>query len=188
MHIKHFAREAEPLYSLLNKSAVFKFNESAQKAYEYIKSAISSCLILKPPNKEKPFQLTTDASGTAIGAMLCQENEVIGFASRKLQNSEKNYSTFDKEALAIYWGITYFKHILLDSQFTVHTDHRPLLSWLSKPAISTRHARWILNLQDLSFTKHYIPGKENVIADYLSRDAESIESVNAVQYLSLIHI
>lgn len=95
-----------------------------------------------------PFQLATDASNLGIGAVLsqCQNGveRVIGYASRTLRKPERNYSTIEKEALAIVWAVSYFRSYLYGNQFVLTTDHKPL-SWLkSFTEPKGRLARWIL--------------------------------------------
>ena len=121
----------------------------------------------------KPFILQTDASSDGIGAILLQEEEQVkhpvAFASKKLLPRERNYSTIEREALAIVWGIQKFQNYLLGTHFFLETDHHPL-QYLDKAKYqNSRIMRWTLLLQPYRFTVRAIKGSENVGADFLSR-------------------
>lgn len=90
------------------------------------------------PDFSKPFNLTTDTSNFAIGAVLSQgtigSDRPICYASRTLTNTEINYSTIEKELLAIIWATMYFRPYLYGHNFKIVTDHKPLT--------------WLMNLKD----------------------------------------
>ena len=118
--------------------------------------------------------LQTDASNTGLGAVLLQPNEQsqwhpIAYISRALTRLEKNYSTTEKELLAIVWAFTKFHPYLYGSSIIVETDHQPLLSLIRKQHPPGRLLRWTLTLQPYRFTLSYRRGSENTIADSLSR-------------------
>ena len=129
--------------------------------------------ILKLPDVSKPFILQTDASCNGIGAILLQEDEVtkhpIAFASKKLLPREQNYSTIEREALAIVWGVQKFQNFLYGQHFYLETDHHPL-QYLDRAKFqNSRLMRWALILQPYRFTIRAIKGVQNVGADFLSR-------------------
>ena len=129
--------------------------------------------ILKLPNFEHPFILQTDASNFAIGVVLSQvideQEHPVAFASRQLNSAESKYATIEKEALAIKWGIQYFRHYVYGTHFTIQTDHNPLRWLMSMKDSSQRLTRWALALQDYDFDIEYRKGSENGNADALSR-------------------
>ena len=106
----------------------------------------------------------TDASMYGLGAVLGQidnngQEKVIAYASRTLKPAERNYSTIEKEALGIIFGVTYFKHYIWGRKVTILTDHRPL-QWLMKNKdTSSRLIRWAMKLRDLNIEIFYKPGK-----------------------------
>ena len=121
-HIPQLAQMAEPLYKLLSSKHKFSFKE--------VNRLLEQRIPLQPADLSQAFTLTKDASGTAIGAVLTQNGGIVGHFSRTLSPSEKNYSTFDREALAIVDALKNYKHLLVESAVTIKTDHKPLVGWL----------------------------------------------------------
>ncbi|GFT10575.1 retrovirus-related Pol polyprotein from transposon 297 [Trichonephila clavipes] len=131
--------------------------------------------ILKQADFSKPFLIRTDASNYALGAVLLQgedkEEHPVEFASRLLNPAKRNYSSTEREALAVVWAVNKFRGYIDGASITVASDHQPL-RWLMKLKSPTgRLARWALQLQSFNLNMEYIPGKSNVIADMLSRPA-----------------
>ena len=129
--------------------------------------------VLAFPNFDKPFRVYTDASGTGIGTVLTQENNnrshPIAYASRTLTKAETVYPTIEKEALAIVYAVKYFRPYLYGKPFTLITDHRPLKWLIEHQHTSPRLTRWGLLLQEYDITIIHTPGKDNKVADALSR-------------------
>ena len=125
--------------------------------------------ILAYPDFAKPFTLTTDSSNFALGAVLSQNGHPICFASRTLNEHEIKYSTIEKELLGIVFGTSYFRPYLYGRRFIIQTDHKPLvwLSNLKEPNLKLQ--RWKLKLDEYNFEVKYIKGKDNYVADALSR-------------------
>ena len=114
-----------------------------------------------------------DASNYAIGAVLGQRREgkpfVVYYASRTLNSAQMNYSTTEKELLAVLFPLDKFRSYLIGSPITVFTDHSALKYLLSKKDAKARLIRWILLLQEFDLTIKDKKGVENVVADHLSR-------------------
>ena len=132
-------------------------------------------LVLKFADPLKPYILTTDASEYAIGAMLSQLNdegdaEVVIFISRTLKGSEIYYFTTEKEMPAVVWALNKLDMYLRGAVgITIRTDHEALMFLRSCCYGTVRLRRWALAIQDYDITLEHIPGKRNVVADYLSR-------------------
>ena len=130
--ILNFAAIAAPLSDLTQKGQPNKveWSEAQEKAYQTIKSYLTSEPILRLPNPAKTYFLRTDASNNGIGAVLMQRHEEklfpVCYASKKLLSAERNYSTIEKECLAIVWGIKRFYLYLYGVPFVLQTDHEPL--------------------------------------------------------------
>ena len=153
------------------------WTELAMTNFDKLKQALICEPVLKLPNPNIPFSLRTDASGVGLGALLVQYYDGVAFpiryASRKLQGAEKNYSTIERECLAIVFGIQRFKYYLLGKQFFLEVDHRPLIYLNKLKNSNARLMRWALALQPYRFTLIHIPGQSNVGADFLSRIEET---------------
>lgn len=171
--IPGFSALARPLTNLLKKSAVFQFGEEQRHAFETLKAKLTSAPILRQADSTKPYMLRTDASDYALGSVLLQgegnEERPIEYASRLLTPAERNYSTVEKEALAVVWSVTRFRSYLDSAEVTVSSDCQAL-QWLFALKTPTgRLARWALQLQGANLKMTYTPGRKNVVADTLSR-------------------
>ena len=133
-----------------------------------IKIILTSDPVLRRPDPEKTFVLRTDASDYGIGAVLMQEHEgklfPICYASRKLSNAERNYSTIEKECLARFHMYLYGVRFVLQNE--------PLKYMNSAKFTNNRLMRWAMFLQSYNMKVGAIKGSENVGADYLSRVTE----------------
>lgn len=167
--IKNFSTIAKPLTELTKKDRSFDFNTKCKRAFQNIKEKLISAPVLKFPDFEKKFTLTTDASNTGLGAILSQEGHPICYMSRTLKKAEENYTTTEKELLAIVWAVKRLRYYLLGRKFEVQTDHKALV-WLygvTDPA--SRLLRWRLKLEEYDMEIVYKKGCENKAADALSR-------------------
>ncbi len=173
--IEFFAHTAAPLYKLQRKGEHFQWTEECEAAFRTLLEKLIQKPILSFPDFEKEFLLATDASGVGIGAVLSQVGDEdglehpIAFASRALQKHERNYSTIEKECLAIVWGIKEFRHYLYGRSFVVITDHSPLSYMYQSTTDSARLQKWRLQLQQYVFEVRYRRGTANGNADGLSR-------------------
>ena len=187
--VRNFTQIAAPLNELLKKGKPVQlepFNKLEVEAFEGLKSAISNPPILALPKPGLPYSVDTDASDVQIGAALFQEHDnvrkPIGFWSRTLHAAERNYSTSEKECLAVVWGITTLRPYLQMEQFTVHTDHSSLRWLMEINDPSGRLMRWRLRLSEFDFTVVYKKGKLNTQADALSRLKSSGHTTVEVDY------
>jgi len=139
-----------------------------QKAFDALKQALVSAPTLKLPDLNKPFQVITDASDFALGAILLQDGRPVAYESRKLSSAEQNYHTTDKELLAVVHALSIWRCYLEGSTFKVITDHNPLTYLSTQATLSRRQARWAEKLSAYQFTWEYKPGVDNP-ADPLSR-------------------
>jgi transposase InsO family protein len=128
------------------------------------------------PNQDLPYRLHTDASSNSIGAVLNQINETngseqpVGYFSRKLKDTEINYSISEREALALYEGVKFFQPYLWLQKFTIITDHSALKFMFKSKNTVPKIARWALYLSDFNYEIEYKSGKTHVVPDYLSRN------------------
>lgn len=166
--IKNFARTVAPM-QIARNSTPFKWTKEAEQALINIKQQLSRDALLHFPDFHKEFVLTVDCSNIAIGAVLSQQGKPVAYASRRLNTAEMNYSATDREFLAVFWSVKYFKTYLLGRKFTIYSDHKPLLQMIKSKPINTRHARYHMFLEEFDFNIEHISGSENKVADALSR-------------------
>lgn len=153
------------------------FDNNAEKAFMDIKEKLQENIELFQPDFCKPFELTTDASNHAIGAVLSQQNHPITFISRTLTKTEEKYATNEKELLAIVWALKTLRNYLYGiTSFTIYTDHQPLTSAITEKNSNLKLKRWKTFIEESGATIKYKPGRENVVADALSR-----QYYNAIQ-------
>lgn len=169
----------EPLHELLRKGRTWKWNREQQEAFEKAKQLLQSADLLVHFNPDMKLILASDASNYGIGAVLSHEmpdgtERPIGYVSRSLNPAERNYSTVDKEALAVVVGVKKFHQFLYGKKFTIRTDHKPLEGLLGEKKgislqASPRVQRWALTLAAYEYEIQYKAGTTNGNADALSR-------------------
>ena len=155
-----------PLTKLCSKNAKWEWTNAQQTAFNNIKKVISRETLLAYPNFDKPFDIHTDASKTQLGAVISQDKQPIAFYSRKLNPAQINYTTTERELLAIVETLKEFRNILLGQSIKVYTDHKNLTY---KHFNTERVMRWRIILEEFGPELLYVPGKVNIVADALSR-------------------
>ncbi|RDY00100.1 Retrovirus-related Pol polyprotein from transposon 17.6, partial [Mucuna pruriens] len=181
--IKNFSKLALPLSKLLQKDVEFKFNQPYVEAFQELKNRLTSTPILQAPNWDLPFELMCDASNSALGVVLGQRAgvglpmHVIAYASRTMDSAQQNYTTTEKELLAIVFALDKFCPYLLGSKIIVFSDHAALRYLLKKPDAKPRLIRWMLLLQEFNIDMRDKRGTENSVADHLSRIEREIEPI-----------
>src|SRR5436190_18592636 len=128
--IEDFSKIAKPLTKLTKKTEKFEWTSEQQNAFDILKEKLTTAPVLKYPDFTQEFIVTTDASDYAIGAVLSQgtvgQDRPIAYASRVLSRAEQNYSTTEKELLAIVWAVKHFRPYVYGTKFKIVTDHKPL--------------------------------------------------------------
>ncbi|PNF16929.1 hypothetical protein B7P43_G03694 [Cryptotermes secundus] len=163
---------ARPLTNLLKKENEWNWTEKEQTSFDLLKFKLTSTPLLQYPDFSKPFVLTTDASGYAIGAILSQgklgQYKPIAYARRTLNKAELNYATVEKELLAIVWACKHFRPYLLGRKFQIVTDHKRLTWIFNVKDTSSRLMRWKLLLEEYDYEIQHRAGHRNCNADSLS--------------------
>uniref|UniRef100_A0A2N9HWI1 RNA-directed DNA polymerase n=1 Tax=Fagus sylvatica TaxID=28930 RepID=A0A2N9HWI1_FAGSY len=171
--IEGFSSIAKPLCKLLLKDTPFDWTEACQEAFTKLIGKLTSAPIMQAPDWSLPFELMCDASDYAIGAVLGQRKDkkphVIYYASRTLNSAQMNYTTTEKELLAIVFALDKFRSYLIGSPVVCFTDHAALKYLFTKKDAKARLIRWILLLQEFNLIIKDKKGVENVVADHLSR-------------------
>lgn len=184
--IKDYAKITKPITLYLrgengqvkaNKSSKIEVNldQNAIDAFEKIKILLQEKIELYQPNFEKPFELTTDSSNFAIGAVLSQNRHPITFISRTLSPTEQNYATNERELLAIVWALQKLRNYLYGiADLTIYTDHQSLIHSISEKNPNTKLKKWKNFIAEFGADIKYKPGLQNVVADALSRQQINI--------------
>ncbi|RVW70740.1 Retrovirus-related Pol polyprotein from transposon 297 [Vitis vinifera] len=143
------------------------------ESFEELKQFLTTAPIVRAPNWKLPFEVMCDSSDLAMGAVLGQREDgkpyVIYYASKTLNEAQRNYTTTEKELLAVVFALDKFRAYLVGSSIVVFTDHSALKYLLTKQDAKARLIRWILLLQEFNLQIRDKKGVENVVADHLSR-------------------
>ncbi|RVW21712.1 Retrovirus-related Pol polyprotein from transposon 17.6 [Vitis vinifera] len=162
-----------PSPTTVKGDAKFIWDERCQKSFDQLKQFLTTAPIVRAPNWQLPFEVMCDASDFAIGAVLGQREDgkpyVIYYASKTLNEAQRNYTTTEKELLAVVFALDKFRAYLVGSFIIVFTDHSALKYLLTKQDAKARLIRWILLLQEFDLQIRDKKGVENVVADHLSR-------------------
>ncbi|GJV95076.1 reverse transcriptase domain-containing protein [Tanacetum coccineum] len=179
--IKDFSKISRPMTHLLEKNTPFIFFEECIQAFQTLKKKLTEAPILIAPNWDQPFELMCDASDYAIGAVLGQRIEKhfrpIHYASKTMTEAESNYTTTEKEMLAVVYAFEKFRSYLIMNKSIVYTDHSALKYLFAKKDAKARLLRWVLLLQEFDFKVIDTKGAENYAADHLSRLENPYENV-----------
>ena len=176
--VKDYSRIALPLTELTRETTTaWKWGTEQQAAFEALKAALCSPPVLLVPDQSKPFVLNTDACKFAIGATLQQDHgnglQPVAFFSAKMSDAERNYDVREQEFMALFKACLHWRHYLHGTQpFMLLTDHDSLKYHKTMPNLSGRLARWIEKMAEFDYKLQHIPGKDNVVADALSRRSD----------------
>ena len=176
--IKNFSELAKPLYALGPKKAVFKWGDEEEQSFQKLKQALISAPVMAFPTPTGDWILDTDASGTAMGAVLSQmqpdENgelveRVVAYGSKTLQGRQRRYCTRRRELLAVVHFVDTFRPYLYGRFVTIRTDHASLkyLKTLNNP--DDQFARWLQVLEETYYKIEVRKGSEHTNADAMSR-------------------
>lgn len=171
-YVKNLSELTAPLRRLLKKDSLFIWTEEHTKTFEKIKKHILEAPILQTFNEVKDIVIESDSSQSGLGCCLLQENRPVAFASRSLSETEKQYSMIEKELLGIVFACQKFHNYIYSKDVKIKTDHKPLLSIMSKEIHkipSAKLQRMRLKLLNYNIQLEYVPGKYMYLSDYLSR-------------------
>ena len=176
--VQGYSRIAQPLTELTRETTTaWQWGAKQQAAFEALKAALCAPPVLLVPDQSKPFVLNTDACKFAIGATLQQDHgnglQPVAFFSAKMSDAERNYDVREQEFMALFKACLHWRHYLHGTQpFMLLTDHDSLKYHKTMPNLSGRLARWIEKMAEFDYKLQHIPGKDNVVADALSRRSD----------------
>ena len=172
----NFSSITEPLTQLLRKDMKFVCTEQCQSAFEKLKAMLQNAPVLSAPDFSCPFKLAVDASDVAASAVLLQEGQggvdhPICYFSQKFNKHQRNYSTIEKECLALVLVLQHFEVYVSSTSvpLEVFSDHNPLVFLHKLKNKNQRLLRWSLMLSEYDMKIEHIKGRDNLLADCLSR-------------------
>ncbi len=182
--VPHFSALTGALYDLLKRPKLIWTEESYAKFLQ-IKTAMSQISVLRHPDPNKTLYIQTDTSFDGMAAVLYQldedgERAILQWASRTLKPAEKNYSVVEIEAAALIFAVTKWQIYLMGRHFVIRTDHHALAFLQQCRPPNARLIRFLMFLQQYNFTIEYTKGRENFLADYLSRFPEDNENEKGI--------
>nr|GEV25708.1 hypothetical protein [Tanacetum cinerariifolium] len=191
--IKDFSKISRPMTQLLEKNSPFIFLNDCIKAFRTLKEKLTKAPILIAPNWDQPFELMCDASDFAVRDVLGQRVEkhfrLIHYASKTMTQAETNYTTIEKEMLAVVYAFEKFCSYLIINKSIVYTNHSALKYLFAKKDAKARLLRWILLIQEFDFKVIDTKGAENYAADHLSHQIirRCVAGQEAIDILKACH-
>ncbi|PAA55116.1 hypothetical protein BOX15_Mlig009056g3 [Macrostomum lignano] len=182
--IPHFSHTAAPLQDLVTKSLkaprTYEWTSQHEDAFNQLKGKLADRILLHHPDPQcSSYSLVTDASATCVGAALHQADGQspvpLGLFSKTLSPTQRAYSAFDRELLAVYLAVLHFRSLIEGRQVTIFTDHKPLVQAFhsGSQGTSDRNQRYLSIISEYVTDVVYIRGSDNIVADALSRLSES---------------
>ena len=161
---------------MTRKNTTGRWSQREEEAFNTLKKKLTEAPVLKIPDQDRGYIVTTDASDFAIGAVLSQSYEdgehPIAFESRKMNDAEVKYPVHEREFLAVIHALRKWRHYLEGQRFIIVTDHYSLKYFDTQPSLSKRQARWLDFLAEFDYDIIHKPGKSNLVADALSRQSQ----------------
>ena len=172
--VKNFLKVARPLTDLTQDKVKFQWGQDQEAAFNQLKYSLATSPILKLPDYNLEFILTTDASSASVGAVIEQDQgrglQPVAYDSHKLSDTKARYSAYKRELLGVVYAIGKWRHYVEGRHFTVRTNHSSFRHLPNQPSVNRRIWKWIAILQIYDCTITHIPGVHNP-ADALTRKA-----------------
>lgn len=172
--VRNYGIISRPLTNLLKKGA-FQWNQSAQSSFEQLKAAMCTTPVLGIPDFSKEFVVETDACMSGAGVVLMQGGQPLAFFSKAFSSRSMGLSTYEKELLAVVLAVNKWRGYLLGRPFTIKTDQEAIKHLLSQKITTLMQQKWLTKLLGYDYNIVYKKGKENVVADPLSRRYEGAD-------------
>jgi hypothetical protein len=167
--MRDFSTIAAPPNDLMKKGISFYWSAAQDQAFQTLIDKLTHAPLLQLLNFGKNFELECDASGIGIGGVLLQEGKPVTYFSEKFSEPSLNYPTYDKELYALVHVLETWQHYLWPKEFVIHSDHESLKHIRGQPKLNKRHAKWVEFIETFPYIIKHKKGKDNVIADALSR-------------------
>ncbi len=173
--LQAYSQRTQTLTNLLRKDVPYQWTQECEGSFNQLKVDLTSAPVLVSPDPDGHFEVIADACGTGLGAVLMQNEQPIGYESRKFNPAERNYTVTEQELLAIIHALRTWRYLvegLPKEQLTLVTDHNPLTFMPTVQNMSRRQVRWSELLQRFPCRWEHRAGKNNV-ADPISRKPET---------------
>ena len=167
--VHNFSSIAGPLHDLTKKKVSFVWSPKERKAFTKLKAKMMTQPLLVLPDLKKPFEVHWDACGDSIGVVLSQEGHPVAYESRCLHEQEQSLGVYEKELISVIHALESWKHYLLGTAFVICTDHQSLRYFMTQTKLSKKQMRWANLLSQYHFHIAHIAGKQNKVANALSR-------------------
>jgi hypothetical protein len=167
--VEGFSKIEKPITTFQHKGVKYEWTEEYDSGFIELKRLLTSVPILRVPDMEKDFTVCMDTSKQGLGAVLMQDGGVIAYVSRKLKKHEELYATHDLELAVVMLALKLWRHYLVGQNFELKMDHQSLKHLFTQRDLNARQRRWSEFMSEYNFGISYIKGKENVVADALSR-------------------
>ena len=169
--IENFVKVSKLLATLICKDKDFIIDKEEKHAFAMLKQALIDAPILQSPNWDLPFKIMCDASDYVVGAVLGQHLDkkpmVICYASKTLVKAQINYTTIEKELLAVVYALEKLWPYILGSKIVIYINRAALKFLFSKKEAKPLLIRWVLLLQEFDLESKDKKGSENSVADHL---------------------
>jgi hypothetical protein len=180
--VKNFGKIAAPLTALLKKNS-FTWTPTAAQDFQTLKMAMCTTLVLALPDFTKTFVLECDASGKGIDVVLMKEGQPLAFTSKQLSERNLGKPIYEKEMLAILHVVDLWHPYLLGKRFEIKTDHQSLKYFLEQCISSQEQQKWVTKLFGYDYGIIYKKGKDNVVANALSKKYEEEGSFFSLSFI-----
>jgi len=146
--IENFSKISKLLTELLKKDVPFKWTDACERAFQTLKTKLTTAPVLAQPDIMKNFDVYCDASRIGLGCVLMQEGRVIAYVSRQLRRHEENYPIHDLEIAAVVHALKIWRHYLLGKTFNIYTNHKSLKYIFTRAELNMRQKRWLELIKD----------------------------------------
>jgi hypothetical protein len=167
--MRDFSIITTPLNDLMKNGVPFYWGAAQEHSFNTLIDKLTHAPLLQLPNFGKTFEFECDASGIGIGDVLLQEGKPIAYFSEKLSGPSLNYSMYDKKLYALVHVLETWQHYLWPKEFAIHSKHESLKHIKGQAKLNKCHAKWVEFIETFYYIIKHKKGKENVIADALSR-------------------
>jgi hypothetical protein len=178
-----FSRISHLITSLQRKEKKFQWTEECERSFQQLKKRLTSDPILRIADPNEDFIVCTNECKEGLGGVLNQNGFFVCYESRNLKENERHYATHDLELEAIVLhALNKWRHYLMGNRFELRIDHNGLKYLFDQPTLNARQSKWLEFLSEYDFDIKHIKGKENKVANALSRRVHELHATTISMY------